>query len=70
MQNVQELGLDSTFSMEIVKGSTGFDIENKRSVLDNGKNTETEETQVDSGYLYKLSKCFIKSVKECLENNR
>jgi hypothetical protein len=70
IQNVQELGLESTFSMEIVKGSTGFDIENKKSVLENGKNSETEETQVDSGYLYKLSKCFIKSVKECLENNR
>ena len=66
-------GLDfvSEFSMEVVRSKVTMNNEvRKRSIRGNLTIENVDENKVESRYLYKISKGFIKSVKDCLESIR
>jgi len=57
--------------MEVVRSKATMNNEvRKRSVHKNLAIENTVENRVESRYLYKISKGFIKSVKDCLQNIR
>ena len=60
------------FSMEIVRsrGNMSHDIKKQNINRIFVDETMEETDKVQSSYLYKISKSFIKSVKVCLESNR
>jgi len=66
-------GLDfvSEFSMEVVRSKVSMGNEmRKRSIRGNLAIENLNGDKVESRYLYKISKGFIKSVKDCLQNIR
>ncbi len=66
-------GLDfvSEFSMEVVRSKISMNNEvRKRGIHGNLAIENVDEDKVESRYLYKISKGFIKSVKDCLQSIR
>ncbi len=71
IKEIKGLDFVSEFSMEVVRSKATMNNEvRKRSVHKNLAIENTVENRVESRYLYKISKGFIKSVKDCLQNIR
>lgn len=71
IKEIKGLDFVSEFFMEVVRSKAIMNNEvRKRSVHKNLAIENTVENRVESRYLYKISKGFIKSVKDCLQNIR
>lgn len=71
---IKEMGsADKTgdFSVEAVTGQPGeYRDSGKQSVRNRLYGKTEDENEVETTYLYKISKSFLKSVKECLDSSR
>ncbi len=65
-------GMDGTseFSMDTARRTGNVSASMEKHGWKANKKDTGEQDKVDTIYLYKMSKCFLKSVKECLENIR
>lgn len=71
VREIRGLDFVSEFSMEVVRSKAAMSNEvRKRSTRGNLAIENVSEDKVESRYLYKISKGFIKSVKDCLQNIR
>lgn len=71
VNEIKSLNFVSEFSMEIVRSKVNMSNEiRKRNVRENFTVENKSDNRVESRYLYKISKGFIKSVKDCLQSIR
>ena len=72
IHEIQAVDHAGEFSVEVVRGrENALENTGKRSLAQRAVTEEEEkENKVETGYLYKVSKSFIKFIKESLENSR
>ncbi len=61
---------DGKVSFEVYQGTNEQETKSWRTQVERDREEDVQERRVQNRELYQLSKSFIKTVKECLENNR